>query len=384
MTTTMIQNYDNIRSSSCDVVDNKEVDNSQGFKKTPTELQKPSAPSSGVQQLNKERERLATFDNWPVHFLDKRLLARTGLFYIGPNDLVKCYFCSVEIGMWEADDDVVDEHLRWSPNCRLLTSRETDNEPISSEALRQVLPQVSYDTCGTRDIRPTAVVESSCNIPSTSRRTTDLPQSPQPGSSSHDELSLHEAAAPLSRLTHSEFKLETDRLNSFSDWPRSMKQRPEDLSEAGFYYTGKGDRVICFSCGGGLKHWDETDVPWEQHAMWYPKCEYLKLVKGQTYIDEIAAKKEAGNLSAPGTEVEAAKRNDQPASAGVMSKPVENNASEVNARDDRLCRICYAVEYNTVLFPCRHIIACAKCASSLAKCPYCRQNVESVSRVYLS
>jgi hypothetical protein len=52
-----------------------------------------------------------------------------------------------------------------------------------------------------------------------------------------------------------------------------LKQRPQELSDAGFYYSGKGDRVCCFSCGGGLKDWEEGDNPWEQHAISYGNSE---------------------------------------------------------------------------------------------------------------
>lgn len=74
--------------------------------------------------------------------------------------------------------------------------------------------------------------------------------------------------------------IETARLRSFDVWPKSMKQTPKKLSDAGFFYTKTGDCVICFSCGGGLCDWDEEDDPWEQHALWHSKCDYLQLIKG--------------------------------------------------------------------------------------------------------
>lgn len=87
-----------------------------------------------------------------------------------------------------------------------------------------------------------------------------------------------------------EFAIETIRLKSFDDWPEMMKQKPEQMSDAGFFYTQISDRVICFSCGGGLCKWDEQDDPWEQHALWYSKCTYLQLVKGPEFVAEVKKK----------------------------------------------------------------------------------------------
>uniref|UniRef100_A0A336KV49 CSON000011 protein n=1 Tax=Culicoides sonorensis TaxID=179676 RepID=A0A336KV49_CULSO len=70
--------------------------------------------------LHKEKQRRLTFSDWNCLSTDKLLLAQIGFYFIGSTDLVKCYFCNLEIGMWQPDDDPVKEHLRWSPNCPLL------------------------------------------------------------------------------------------------------------------------------------------------------------------------------------------------------------------------------------------------------------------------
>lgn len=37
-----------------------------------------------------------------------------------------------------------------------------------------------------------------------------------------------------------EFAIETMRLQTFDIWPKFMKQRPKELSDAGFFYTKRG------------------------------------------------------------------------------------------------------------------------------------------------
>ena len=52
--------------------------------------------------------------------------------------------------------------------------------------------------------------------------------------------------------------------------------------------TGYADCVRCFFCGIGLKSWEPGDVPAEVHARWRPTCEYLRLVKGDEFVDQVA------------------------------------------------------------------------------------------------
>lgn len=87
-----------------------------------------------------------------------------------------------------------------------------------------------------------------------------------------------------------EYYLYKARLQTFDEWPKNRKQTPGQLSTAGFFYTKKDDRVICFCCGQGLYQWEEVDDPWEQHALYRESCEYLHLVKGSDYIASVKEK----------------------------------------------------------------------------------------------
>ncbi len=65
------------------------------------------------------------------------------------------------------------------------------------------------------------------------------------------------------------------RRATFANCPKIFEDKVEQLIEAGFYYTGKGVQVQCFSCGV-LKDWNYEDDPWEQHAN-FEKCEHFQL-----------------------------------------------------------------------------------------------------------
>lgn len=368
----------------------------------------PSSPTTATLQngnnsalssdMCHEELRFRSFGTkWPHQFIETRILAKTGFYFIGPYDQVKCYFCKVEVGCWENGDNEVIEHSRWSPNCPLLKRRETTNVPIEPiTELDQLLPPLSYDVCGPCgiDIRPGSYSESSY---SSSPATSQSSQSPTFTSSSIG-FTVEQETQTLKPADFPEFAIETARLRSFDDWPKTIKQKPQQLSDAGFFYTQKGDRVRCFSCGGGLRDWDENDDPWEQHALWFSNCEYLKLIKGQEYIDSVKEKQqkldaEKNVLTTLSQESIASTASSNGPLATTTAKTIampaqsaerDETNQETKLCESRLCKICYSSEYNTAFFPCGHVIACTKCASSVTKCPLCRKPFERVMRVFFS
>ena len=49
-------------------------------------------------------------------------------------------------------------------------------------------------------------------------------------------------------------------------------------------FSGSGDQVRCFFCNIGLKNWDASDNPWNEHQKWSDKCGYLRQLQGQTEV----------------------------------------------------------------------------------------------------
>ena len=47
----------------------------------------------------------------------------------------------------------------------------------------------------------------------------------------------------------------------FNDWPIAVPQDIIHLVEAGFYYSGIGDKVICYYSNGHLQDWVSSDEP---------------------------------------------------------------------------------------------------------------------------
>lgn len=154
------------------------------------------------------------------------------------------------------------------------------------------------------------------------------------------------------------------------------------------------------------------------------QCRFVKLMKGQVYIDTVSVKpapveekeedvapvaedfqntsrstlasdEEAVSSSAASSSgdvapsVPAAKT----AATRIFEKIAESTAASAvpaasnggsTIPEEKLCKICYGAEYNTAFLPCGHVVACAKCASSVTKCPLCRKPFTDVMRVYFS
>lgn len=186
------------------------------------------------------------------------------------------------------------------------------------------------------------------------------------------------------------YSIESVRLRSFKHWPIQMKQKPEQLADAGLFYTQHGDHVVCFSCGGGLRDWNDNDIPWEQHALYYEDCKYMKLLKGDGYHDEVITKLAMDRIAKQNNQTsEDSSSSTEPPSCTTTteSTTTADDAKCCSKFDEKLseykkCKICYVNDYNAVFLPCAHMIACVKCASSVTTCPICNGSLENIIKVY--
>lgn len=181
-------------------------------------------------ELRREECRLSTFVNWPVTHITPASLAKAGFYYTFNQDQVKCAWCEGVIGQWEVGDDPFTEHQKFFPMCEKVISNGISSNPV---------------------------LDSSIGI-----------QPVKPPHAQH-------------------FSSLDSRIRSFENWTTGHIQDPERLAQAGFYYLGRADEVHCFHCDGGLRFWLADDDPWFEHARCFPKCQFVQLVKGQLFIENV-------------------------------------------------------------------------------------------------
>ncbi|VDI46012.1 Hypothetical predicted protein [Mytilus galloprovincialis] len=80
-------------------------------------------------------------------------------------------------------------------------------------------------------------------------------------------------------------QFEGARFSTFSSFPDIPGIYATRLAEAGFFYSGYDDEVICHSCGVKHKNWKRYDVPFNIHKHISPNCTFLldkKTVRDET------------------------------------------------------------------------------------------------------
>jgi baculoviral IAP repeat-containing protein 7/8 len=281
-----------------------------------------SAKSGYCEQFNfnKEYDRLQSFNNVDHVFLKakKKLLAIQGFYFASKPDKVRCQFCGLTLNKWSSNDNPLDDHMQYSPNCSML-KRRAANIPIDPTEVDHILPPVSHDECG------------------------------------------HGSVGASEKYAYPAYVLPAARLQTFDTWPTSLKQKPQDLVEAGFYYTGMADRVICFCCGLGLGQWEVDDVVWQEHAKHKPDCEFLKLNLDEKSLADYLSTQEG-------------------AASNYQTTVIEQDAEDSEPTAN-VCAVCLEKRQKVALVPCGHLL-CGSCSFILEHCPHCRARIQNRLRIF--
>ncbi|KAJ8314589.1 hypothetical protein KUTeg_006739 [Tegillarca granosa] len=218
--------------------------------------------------LKIERNRLESFRNWPANAnVNPQDLAKSGFFYTGQGDRVQCVFCRGILRNWDPGDIPHIEHRNKYARCPFILGMSVGNVPMSAN-------------------------QSPHQFSTVNRGSHYLNQGPS---------SMESLGISTERPKHPNYAIEGNRIATFnnSNWPAYKHQTPKLLAQSGFFYAGRklretvlgfGDNVKCFFCDGGLKNWEPGDNPWEEHTRWYPRCPFVKSVKGEQYIMLVQSK----------------------------------------------------------------------------------------------
>ncbi|XP_052238126.1 baculoviral IAP repeat-containing protein 7-like [Dreissena polymorpha] len=200
--------------------------------------------------------RLETYSEWPLEEPSPSTLCQAGFFFTGHSyDLVRCFCCGIGLKDFSDTDNPLLEHVKHSANCPFLLDLFG-----SREALEQYKQRfVSQDPEEIRQ-RQRALFER------------------QQG---------NEHKVTYYRAKHEQFRTLCSRLDTFKHWRFHSTQTPEQLADAGMYYTGVDDHCRCFACDGGFRKWEPGDDPWIEHCRWFPACPYAREVMGDELINLI-------------------------------------------------------------------------------------------------
>ncbi|XP_011677378.1 baculoviral IAP repeat-containing protein 2 isoform X2 [Strongylocentrotus purpuratus] len=280
-----------------------------------------------LSKMRFEVERIKTFKTWrkkcPV---TPGSLAEAGFRYVGIFDRVECFSCGGQIEGWKEGDIVAEVHKTMYPHCDMVKNQEKKNFTI--ERWNEMKESLKTDTSRTEADGQAVLCISKTHDLMTSKDYVDA----YCGTSFTGKLTS--AHAPL-------FDDELRREDTFRDWPDECKLSHSEtkwLANAGFSFTGPGDRARCFYCNGGIENWEEDDEPWSEHARNFPKCEWLIEMKGKAFVDEVqkakaseeAEKRESKQSPAVSTQSSPADHQKTPASeAGESEKDTKVSAKKL-------------------------------------------------------
>ncbi|OQR69896.1 baculoviral IAP repeat-containing protein 2-like [Tropilaelaps mercedesae] len=203
------------------------------------------------EKMKQPEQRLLTFLPWPKPEIDPQRLVNAGFYYINEGDKVRCAWCKGVIEQWQATDVPFDEHARNFPCCPFIL-----NPP-------------SYACRGEDEVGHRNMCSTSTSF------------------GGQIDNAFPQGFIPHFGPKHPNMVSQSSRLATFTTlnkWPESVRVKPEDLVEAGFFYLGMHDYTKCFHCDGGLCNWEDGDDPWVEHARWSPKCQFVKLNKGDAFV----------------------------------------------------------------------------------------------------
>lgn len=311
------------------------------------------------ERLRQESERRQTFvSSNTSHGLDPIRFAEAGFYYIGPNDTVSCFECGIDLNNWSTSANPLNDHRDARGGCRFVRGVICGNVPVGVDPSTIPLPtRVIYD--------PDSSTDDDDEDNSSSARSHDVAgvyDTPR----SRDVAGLYDRPFPIVTYAAKNGEILTIppafhryrsygiRLRTYSFWPKHLAQKKEHMAEAGFFYTGMGDYVICYCCAISIKDWEPTDDPWEEHIKFNSMCYFLRVMKGNEYI------------------------------ARVFNKFLDINQpqeEEKNIDNEFECKICRSEKIAIVFLPCTHMIACTTCTTSITdNCPYCRTPIETILR----
>ncbi|XP_063405194.1 uncharacterized protein LOC134688419 [Mytilus trossulus] len=327
-------------------------------------------------QFHRVKSRLQTYTSWKYSSKQRPiLLAEAGYFYTGEADIVRCFCCDLGLAEWDVQDDPWVEHARHNCRCLFLKS-EKGEDYVNDVQLRW---------------------------------------------------------KKIYNPKHPVLEDKDSRLKTFAGvWRTDIEQTPEILVDAGFFYTGEEDTVRCHYCDGGLRNWEPKDVPWEEHARWFPFCKFVIKMKGREYIDEIRIKHEttarneevatrpeesfvdhpfvrqlqelefkAADIT---TAMQAFKLKEGNSNFTIediveiiiqgkgrqqeIQKSIKDPATlkEINKqlKEKLLCVRCKTNDVSMLFASCGHRITCETCAQQLDYCPLCNKEITKRIKTFLS
>ena len=345
------------------------------------------------------------------------ILMMSGFFYTGYEDIVKCNYCHVEIGDWDAIDDVPRRHFMANPNCPHL------RREYLSIILNEICPwSLSlYSDFGERyksfqfwpipsQVKGGRLAEAGfyymkkgvqtqcyrCGIIKDDWTNADDPF--QVHMELCDACPHISDTTGLKKIYKVEYKTYDDRLKSYKNIPeKDVPVDKTELASAGFVLVRPLPfSVQCPDCDLIITDWRKGDDPLEKHMTLIENCTFLdafKEMQQQQQQQKQYSFEDEGVCSEGIQYPPSYKTSISSSSNESVSLPSQSSfdKEDMNAYkrslstpdDSSLCIVCFEYPKECAIVPCGHFCVCKLCADKLQHCPICRQPKNDVLKIFI-
>ena len=180
---------------------------------------------------------------------------------------------------------------------------------------------------------------------------------------------------------YTKYKSYNKRLSTFFErfWPVSLNQDNFKMAEAGFFYSGFGDIVICAFCGLSLNKWLPNDDPITEHIKFNQDCKFVRLFQDKN------SNTNRINLNSISSSLFNLRKNlDYYGNIVYFYFHEKILKRRIYNRFINICKICFGAESNILVLPCRHVSTCLSCTLCTEICPICRCEIISTIKIFFA
>ncbi|KAH3725741.1 hypothetical protein DPMN_051590 [Dreissena polymorpha] len=274
------------RSNSVKDSNGENPNDSTDYHKTKEETNHVADNMKMVREFDRFRTYEKCTDNHDSIFISFIKLAKNGFYFNLEKNLSKCFCCGLEVVKWDEDVTIEKTHKDLSSECKFVTGKDSLNvlmhKDTSDHNKTTNSEQVSGANGGPENVNIQHINRTG-DVEHKSKKNAHLCDSHKP-ETPLEQLSYADNVL-FASARHPDLASRENRTSTFLNWTNSHNASINSLVNAGLYYTGTGDEVRCFQCGGGMRNWKQGDDPWMEHAYWFPDCEYVRQRRGQDFID---------------------------------------------------------------------------------------------------
>ena len=151
------------------------------------------------------------------------------------------------------------------------------------------------------------------------------------------------------------------------------------MTDAGFFYSGFGDIVICAFCGLSLNKWLPNDDPITEHRKFNQDCKFVRLFQDKN------SNTNRINLNSISSSLFNLRKNlDYYGNIVYFYFHEKILKRRIYNRFINICKICLSEESNILILPCRHVSTCLTCTLCTEICPICRSEIISTIKIFFA